>query len=123
MLSLLLLSNRAEEIAFLQSRLNRQGYRVVIYDRPIESLESCLEKAEQIDAAFLPARDIGLIRELRGHLKTKDSTIICFQSQTSQLVLEDPNVRDCDLVIKRPNTQEELLQALVDALQAKGLLN
>ncbi|GEM_PF-2563820 len=123
MLTILVLTNRAEERAFLQSRLSRQGYQVVDFDRQQESLETCLGNAKHIDAAFLPSRDIALIRKLREHPSSAEATIICFVSQTSQLELDDPNAKGCDLIIKRPNGQEELLEALVEALHSRGVIS
>ena len=120
MLNILVLTNRLEERAFLRSRLSRQGYRVIDFDRQLESLESCLRITEHIDAAFLPSRDIALIRALRAHPSTAKATVICFVSQTSKLELDDPEAKDCDLIIKRPNGQEELLEALVEALHSRG---
>lgn len=120
MLNLLLLTNRADEIAFLKPRLNRQGYRVMVFDRLLESLDTFLERCGPVDAAFLPSRDSALVRELRGHPRVVDAPIICFLTPPGHP--HDPALRGCDLIINRPNTQEELLQSLVDVLQARGKL-
>lgn len=122
MLNLLLLTNRADEIAFLKPRLSRQGYRVMVFDRHLESLDSFLERIGPIDAAFLPSRDSTFIRELRGNPWALETPIICFLTSPDPLPADDPALRGCDLIINRPSTQGELLQSLVDVLHARGKL-
>lgn len=123
MLTILLLTNRVEERTFLESRLSRQGYRIIGFDRQRESLETCLGNAKHVDAVFLPSRDVSLIRKLRAHATTAEATVICVVSQTSQLELDDPTAKGCDVIIQRPSGQEELLETLVEALYGNGAVS
>lgn len=119
MLSMLVISDRPEEQRFLESRLSRQGYRIVLFDRSAEPLEACLEREQPIDAVFMPARDIQLLDQLRAHAVSREAIIICVASQTSQLSQDEGARRGCDVVIKRPSTQEEVLQALVEVFEKR----
>lgn len=121
MLSLLLISDRPEEQRFLETRLSRQGYRIVHFDRAVEPLSTCLGREEPIDVVFMPSRDLQLLDQLRTHEASREATVICMASQTSQLSLDEGTRRGCDVVIKRPSTQEEILQALVEVFEKREI--
>lgn len=120
MLSMLLISDRPEEQRFLESRLSRQGYRIIHFNRSVEPLTACLEREHPIDAVFMPSRDLQLLEQLRAHEASREATIICIASQKSQLSLDEGTRRGCDVVIKQPSTQEEILQALVEIFEKRG---
>lgn len=121
MLSLLLISDRPEEQRFLETRLSRQGYSIILFDRSAEPLTACLEREQAIDAVFMPSRDLQLLDQLRTHEASRDATVICMASQTSQLSLDEGTRRGCDVVIKRPSSQEEILQALLEVFEKREI--
>jgi CheY-like chemotaxis protein len=107
--------------------LSSQGLSVTCVPNGQEALRLCLDTEIAVDAilmdVLMPVMDgLEATRRLRSHPKTQDLAIICVSAKASGSDYGAGINAGCDAYVRKPYKRKELLQALSDALLAKGLI-
>lgn len=108
--------------------LTSHGYQVTCAENGQEALRLCHQEEMVFDAVLMdvlmPVMDgLEATRRLRGHPKTQDLVIICVSAKASGSDQGAGLSAGCNSYVRKPYKRRELLQALSDALLAKGVID
>lgn len=108
--------------------LTSHGYRVTCAENGQEALRLCHQEDAVFDAVLMdvlmPVMDgLEATRRLRGNPKTQDLVIICVSAKASGSDQGAGLSAGCDSYVRKPYKRKELLQALSEALLAKGVID
>ncbi|MNT45621.1 Transcriptional regulatory protein YycF [compost metagenome] len=108
--------------------LTSHGHRVTCAENGEQALRLCIDEERHFDAVLMdvlmPVMDgLEATRRLRAHPKTQNLTIVCVSAKASGSDQGAGILAGCDTYVRKPYKRKELLQALSDALLAKGLID